>query len=287
VERHVTLADNVDDGFIPSLYAAPGRLHLFYSALRWLWNPNKQAYAWTPVGHAHLGYDLDAPETGWQELPRPLETLDPEHPFNEWFGAFDHATALERPIASAGPDHYLLHFVCPYTEDPIETGPTHLVHTVWDSATGEWSDAVFVFSPDAHPETVGGEVFEYPSIGVDEAGRRLVAFRLRTPDDGITPRMGANRIVVVKGDRSGWDAEPMLVLGRGDGGIGAYRAVMAKPDGLRSGVFDFVWAASENFSRADLAHHNTLNGYREDGAWHHSYPIYHALAHRRIVLTTE
>ncbi len=278
-ERHATPDDNVAGGFIPSVYAGAGRVHMFYGAMGWVTDEHGEE-KWQPVGHAHRIYSTqaNAPQR-WREAPRPFADFDPDHEFNPWFGAFDHSAvvSIEPQIAPEG--GYVLHFVAPYTEEPVETGPTHLIHSVYSPLEATWSPTEVLFSPAAYPPTATSEVFEWPSIGADRQGRLAVAFHVR---DKVDERKSRNRIMVLRKGPQGWEATPSMVLGRGDGGIGAYRAMMASSDRRPPATLHFVWGVAEHYTRPDYSRSSRLNGYLEDGEWRHVYPIFRGLAHQML-----
>ena len=271
MEAMVSIDECVDTGFIPSLYAAPGRLHLFFT----------RTVQGTPIGHAHYMREIGDPMDEWRTLPVPFEKLGP------YVGAFDHGAAVE--LLSNG--QYRIHMVAPEFQPRGGNPRNFLYYSVFHHEPGwsdKWNEPETAFDVRNQFPCKDMELFEFASISVDSKGHLAAAFRVRKPGDGVDYLSSRNLVCWITKMDGKWEfSSEKNVLGDSNGGIGAYRPMFAKPDGYSAGFLHMIWAPGENFNwngdLPDYGHPEAFNAYEDDSGWHHYYPIFHGLATKRLV----
>lgn len=300
-------------GVIPSIYAAPGALHVFYTEVPKQLGPDGDT--------AHLGHlvqTLGDPEGSWHIKSPPFDGSAC------LFGAFHHGVAIE-PLCSAR--GYFLHFIAydDYASTSIDGGKS-LYHNKYDSRTGEW---VYEANPDnmTSPKPPFPKIFdvtnynpafrihEYVSLGIDQSGRLAAAFRLRKsppiPSDrdpySSTESWLQERDVIAwiantqssSGLVNEWIFNPSQVIGDAAGpGLGAYRAFFPMNGRRTNGYLPLLVATAEHYhwgrfygysgGHSDYTNPYCFNAHPDPltGRWTHFYPIFHGMSHRIVDLSS-
>ena len=251
-EQHATMTNCVAaNGVIPSIYAAPHHLHLFFFNL-------------TDSAHNHYILNLDSTEKKW------VKHLSPFGKEQGMLGAFDHDVAVEIQNDS----NYSLHFVSP-GYDPLgdRQGYYRLYYNVYEHNFSQeangwkygYNESDYIFDMEEFKNVTGMNqsidlrIFEYPSISFDSNGDLAVVFRIKqnaqTPENSefyhntscwFTEKNALAWITKEKG--KSWSfSEHNIIGGFQSDDIGSYRALFAKPAGQTTGYIPMVWAIAEHY----------------------------------------
>ena len=304
-------------GLIPSIYAAPGKLHLFFTRV-WPGQSNRQA------SMMHLTKDSgDASRQDWGLLPRPFTYPD------SLAGAYDHAVVIE-PTALG----YRLHFIgLPFEYHVEQGGADELWYNVYNSETGQWEydprrpagsgrpPYPTIFTAEQFEDVVGIEpqseigtkLYEYPALTLSSDGTLVAAVRVRMygkqPEDPESPYETADHWLTERDviawltkapEDPAWRFSANQVIGDAKGwGIGAYRAMFPMQAQRTEGFVHVAWAGGEHYSIAigraeehvfdDYKNPYAFNVYFEPEPDQHGHclynyhPLFHGLFHKKLV----